>query len=123
MRVLISLLLASIAVTAFAGGAPSLEERKIEYLIASIETLQNAQFIRNGVAYDARAAADHLRLKRRSAGSRVATAEDFILICASVSSMSGMAYQIRFSDGRTILAEAYLRQQLADFGRSNHEGD
>jgi hypothetical protein len=113
MRILISLFLVSLGVLASA--AAPLEEKKIDHLIASIESLQDAQFIRNGVAYEAKAAADHLRLKRRMAGSRVATAEDFIRLCASVSSMSGTPYQIRFSDGRVVSSETFLRQRLAEF--------
>jgi Family of unknown function (DUF5329) len=115
MRTLISLFLVSLGVLALAAAPISLEEKKIDYLIAGIESLQNAQFIRNGVAYEAKAAADHLRLKRRMAGSRVATADDFIRLCASVSSMSGTPYQIRFSDGRVVSSEAFLRQRLAEF--------
>ena len=53
--------------------------------------------------------------KRRLAGSKVATAEDFIRLCGSASSMSGTAYQIRFSDGRVVTSEAFLRQRLAEF--------
>jgi hypothetical protein len=115
MRVLIGLFLVALGTLTYAGPPTALEERKIDYLIASIENLQNAQFIRNGVAYEAKAAADHLRLKRRGAGSRVATADDFIRLCASVSSMSGIPYQIRFSDGSVVSSETFLRQQLAEF--------
>lgn len=115
MRVLISIFLLSLGVLTFAATPIPLEEKKIDYLIASVESLQNAQFIRNGVSYEAKAAADHLRLKRRMAGSRVATADDFIRLCASVSSMSGTPYQIRFSDGRVVSSEAFLRGRLAEF--------
>ena len=115
VRVLISIFLLSLGALTLAGTPIPLEEKKIDYLIASIETLQNAQFIRNGVAYEAKAAADHLRLKRRGAGSRVATADDFIRLCASVSSMSGTPYQIRFSDGRIVTSESFLRERLAEF--------
>jgi hypothetical protein len=117
MRAVICLLIFSIGVLAHAADAMSVESRKIEYLLASIETLQGAQFIRNGTAYDAKHAADHLRLKLRNAGSRVVTAEDFIRLCASVSSVSGIPYQIRFADGRVVSSEAYLRQKLAELER------
>ncbi|HEX5057435.1 MAG TPA: DUF5329 family protein [Gammaproteobacteria bacterium] len=91
------------------------ETRKIDYLIASIETLQNAEFIRNGKAYNARDAADHLRLKRKKAGSRIKTANDFIRYCATASSMSGKPYQIRFEDGTLVFTGEYLRRKLAEF--------
>ena len=93
------------------------ESARIEYLIASIESLPNAQFIRNGTSYGAKAAAEHLRLKLRSAGSRVKSAEDFIRYCASESSISGLAYQIRFADGRLVTASEYLRRRLAEYDR------
>jgi hypothetical protein len=115
LRGLIWLLVLSISAFAHAADSTSLEGRKIDFLIASIETLQGAQFIRNGTAHNAKDAADHLRLKLRWAGSRVSTADDFIRLCASASSASGTPYQIRFTDGRTISSEAYLRQKLAEF--------
>jgi hypothetical protein len=115
MRQFLALLMLSFGALTHASSPPSLEAAKIEYLIASIESLQGAQFIRNGIAYDSKAAAEHLRLKLRATGSRVATAEDFIRLCASVSSVTGTPYQIRFSDGHTVTSEMYLRQKLETF--------
>lgn len=115
MRGLICLFFLSIGVLVHADDSTAYEVRKIDYLIASIETLQAAQFIRDGTAYDAKKAADHLRLKLRMAGSRVATAEDFIRLCATASSVTGTPYQIRFADGRVVLAETYLKQKLTVF--------
>jgi hypothetical protein len=51
-------------------------------------------------------------MKWGSAGKRIKTAEDFIRECASVSSMSGQKYQIRFADGQTMYAGDYFHQQL-----------
>ncbi len=100
-----------------AADAPALELQKIDYLIGSVEGLQGAEFLRNGKSYDAQEAGKHLRLKLRMAGSRVVTAEDFIRLCASVSSMSGLPYQIKFGDGRVVSSADFLRQKLAEFGR------
>ncbi len=115
MRQFAALVLISVVACAHAGDLAPIESQKIDYLIASVEALNDAQFVRNGTAYDAKAAADHLRLKLRNAGSRVSTAEDFIRYCASVSSISNKPYQIRFSDGRVVTSEAYLRQKLSEF--------
>ena len=93
------------------------QSARIEYLIATIESLPNAQFIRNDTSYDGKTAADHLRLKLRNAGSRVRSAEDFIRYCASQSSISGMPYLIRFSDGRVTSSGDYLRQMLAEYDK------
>jgi hypothetical protein len=92
------------------------EEAKIAYLISAIETLSEAQFVRNGVAYDAKTAAQHLRVKREQAGTHVRTAQDFITYCASTSSVTGRPYLIRFADGHTVTSANYLRDKLAQFG-------
>jgi hypothetical protein len=102
---------------AFAAPNP-VEARKIEQLIGAVERLGNAQFIRNGAAYDAKKAADHLRLKLREAGDRVESAEDFIDLCASRSSLSGKPYEIVFDDGRRITSEAFLRGKLKELQSS-----
>ena len=119
MRYILSILVFAIAAHAQAGTPTPLENQKIQYLISTIESLPNAQFVRNGTAYDAKSAADHLRLKLRRAGSRVATAEDFIQVCASVSSVSGSPYQIRFADGSTMTSEVFLRQKLREFEQAS----
>ncbi len=120
MRYLLAVLVFAFGAHAVAGDLTPLEARKIEYLVATIETLPNAQFIRNGTAYDAKSAGSHLRLKLKQAGSRVVTAADFIRLCASVSSVSGSPYQIRFADGRTITSEVFLRQKLNEFEDAQH---
>ena len=91
------------------------EKAKIEYLIASVETLEGAKFIRNGHEYDARAASDHLRLKLKMAGKKVKTAEDFIKFCASKSSITGEPYLMRFADGTTVKSEVYFMNKLKTF--------
>lgn len=91
------------------------ETARIQYLLASVEALEGAKFIRNGSEHDARAAADHLRLKLRAAGSKVKTAEDFIRFCASRSSMTGEPYLIRLADGTTVRSEVFFRNRLKAF--------
>jgi hypothetical protein len=91
------------------------EANKIQYLISSIETLNGAEFIRNGKVYVARKAAAHLRRKLMAAGDQVKTAEDFIRLCASKSSLSGEPYRIRFSDGSTVETEVFFRNKLKTF--------
>lgn len=81
--------------------------------------MRDAQFIRNGTSYESAAAAKHLRLKLRAAGSRIKTAEDFIRYCASASSVSGIPYEIRFADGRVVRSADFLRGKLSEFDREN----
>jgi len=116
-------MLISVLSAAPALAQPSAEQARIEYLIESVATLNDARFIRNGVEYDSRKAADHLRAKLRNAGSRVRTAEDFILYCAAGSSMSGEKYRIRFADGRTVDTADFLRGKLAAYAeQAGHSG-
>lgn len=100
-------------------GQDSREADKIQYLISSVETLKGAQFIRNGKAYGAKMAGDHLRLKLKVAGDQIKTAEDFIRHCASKSSLSGEPYQIRFSDGTTLESAVFFRRKLKEFSEKS----
>lgn len=110
---LLTLLVLLTAGTAHAFGPSVVEAQKIEYLISSVATLQNAQFVRNGTSYDGKTAADHLRLKLKNAGSKIATVDDFIRLCGTGSSVSGIPYTIRFADGTRLNADVYFRQKLA----------
>ncbi|BDU19389.1 DUF5329 family protein [Dyella sp. GSA-30] len=96
-----------------------IEQQKINYLIASVEGLKDVSFIRNGSSYNAEQAASHMRLKLRMAGSRVKTADDFIVYCATESSVTGIKYTIRFPDGHTIESATFLRDKLASFKASD----
>ncbi len=109
---LLWILLLALMSTPFAFAVALTEEQKIDALIHSVQVLPGAQFIRNGTAYDGKAAAEHLRKKRRYVGDRVKTASDFITCCASRSSMSGKVYQIRFANGETVDAEVFFRAEL-----------
>lgn len=101
--------------SAGAGSQPALtEEQKIDRLIEFIGALDGAAFIRNGKEHSPQDAVEHLRLKRRKAGTRVRTAEEFIERCATRSSISGDDYQIRFADGRTESAATVLRRRLGE---------
>ena len=87
------------------------EEQKIEKLITYIEN-SDAKFIRNGSEYLAKEAAEHLRMKRKKAGSKIKTAKDFIDHIASKSYMSGEPYQMKFSNGSVINTRDMLYHEL-----------
>jgi hypothetical protein len=91
------------------------QERRIEHLLQTVESLKGAAFIRNGTEYDARDAGKHLRMKLKLAGDRVKTAEDFIEVCASRSSFSGEAYKIRLPDGTITETAPFFRAKLREF--------
>jgi hypothetical protein len=119
MSRLVAVALLALATVANAVDRLPAEEARIEYLLAVVGSLHDAQFIRNGTAYDSTAAVKHLRAKLDVAGSRVKTAEDFIRYCGSKSSVSGKPYEIRFLDGRVVASADFLRQKLIDFDRAN----
>jgi hypothetical protein len=122
MRFLLSLIFCVVAVAGVhAHATPPSEAQRIDYLIRAVEQLSDAKFVRNGSAYDAQAAADHLRLKLRQSGGRCHTADDFIGLCGSRSSVSGQPYQIRFADGTLLTSEAFLRAKLKELEGSNRE--
>jgi hypothetical protein len=95
----------------------NIEKKKIEFLISSVENLKGAKFIRNGSEYDGKKAAEHLRMKLQNA-LVVQTADDFIRLCASKSSITGKPYMIRLSDGKTIKSEEYFRGKLKEYNAS-----
>jgi len=119
MSRLLVVALLTIATVATASNRVPAEDVRIEYLLTVVASLQDAQFIRNGTAYDSAAAVKHMRAKLRVAGGRVKTAEDFIRYCASESSVSGQPYEIHFPDGRVVLSADFLRQKLAEFDAAN----
>ena len=90
-----------------------IETKKIEFLISSVENLKDAKFIRNGAEYNGQEAAKHLRMKLQNV-LVVKTAEDFIRLIASKSSVSGKPYLIMLPDGKTITSEKYFRDKLKE---------
>jgi hypothetical protein len=96
-------------------GQDQIEKEKIQYLIDCVEKMEGASFIRNGSEHSGAEAANHLRMKLEKAGDRIQTADDFIMLCASTSYLSGKPYRIRFHNGKTIKAEEYFREKLLSF--------
>ena len=94
------------------------DTRKIDALIADIEGLEGATFIRNGEPHPAKDAAAHLRRKRDYAGDKITKAEQFIDELASKSSQSGEPYKIKLKEGTEVPAGDYLRQKLAEIEKS-----
>ena len=88
------------------------EPQEINQLLTVIES-SDMQFIRNGSAYDGKAAREHLQEKLQFAGSRIATAEEFIHYIASKSSLTGEPYHVRFPDGKEMESGVWLSQQLS----------
>ena len=87
---------------------------EIEALIVRVDHAHGVAFIRNGGAHSAVEAAAHLRRKLAATHGRIATAEQFIDHIGTRSSMTGIAYRVRFADGREIDSATWLRQLLRE---------
>ena len=104
-----------VALVETSSGRDVREQKRIDFLIDGLAKLPGAVFIRNGSEYKAADAQHHLRQKLNYVGERVKTAEDFIRICASESSLSHRPYEIRLGDGRTVKTAAFFAEQLKEF--------
>ena len=100
------------ALGAVAAAPPPHEQTRIEKLIRFVETQKDMKFVRNGTEYTCADAGKFLRGKLEAMGKEVTTAREFIERIASKSSMSGQPYQVKFADGRTMLASQFLHEEL-----------
>jgi hypothetical protein len=92
---------------------PTIAQLEISQLLESIAT-SGCEFYRNGSWYDAKVAQAHLRdkyqlLKERG---RIDTAEDFIDLVATRSSLSGIPYRIRCHGGAELSCSLWLHDEL-----------
>jgi hypothetical protein len=101
-----------------ANGLSPGETMQIEALIARLEGMSDAAFIRNGQAYDSATAAEFFRRKWRQQAAEIRSVEDFIEKVASFSSTTGRPYLIRFSDGREIPCSDVLCAELSKLRNS-----
>lgn len=92
---------------------PEKQERvKIEYLLMMTES-SDFEFDRNGVRYDGKKTAQHLRKKYRKAFRNVTTARDFIDGIATRSSMSGRNYMAFPGNGYAYNCHELLNYELS----------
>ncbi|MBI2512528.1 MAG: DUF5329 family protein [Opitutae bacterium] len=87
---------------------------EIEALLAHVKQLEGAAFIRNGSEHTPVAAEAHLRMKWEKQAAKIKTAEDFIELCATKSSLSSDRYRIRMKDGAVRDSAEVLRERLAE---------
>lgn len=87
--------------------------REIAHLLDYIQT-SGCTFVRNGEAADAPSARAHVARKYDYVSSRVQSAEDFIRLAATRSSVSGEPYRVRCADGEAATGD-WLLQELARY--------
>ena len=95
-----------------AGAQTLTEEQKIQNLIAYVEGLDKAVFIRNGDEYSSKQAARLMREKWKRKADKVKTAKEFIIQCGSYSGTSGKPYQVKLPDGKIVNTKDLLVQEL-----------
>jgi hypothetical protein len=108
-------LLCSITIAVFfvssAGAAEIAAQDAINHLLTFVET-SRCTFKRNGVEYDSREAADHIKKKYNYFKGEIHTAEDFIALAATKSELSGKPYWVRCGKGKEMRTADWLREEL-----------
>ena len=100
----------------------SVTAHEVEQLFSALEH-SNCQFYRNGSWYGATKASAHLRRKYDYLLDRglVKSAETFIELAASKSSMSGKPYMVKCGDAAPIESKIWFTKKLLD-ARASHTG-
>src|SRR5688500_16837172 len=102
---------------------PPATVREIEGLITALGA-SGCDFQRNGSWYPSKKAGQHLRRKYDYLRERdkVATAEQFIALAGTRSSMSGRAYSVRCPGTPVVDSAAWLQARLRDIRRTHPAG-
>lgn len=93
---------------------PSIKVRlEVNVLLSYVEN-SGCQFYRNGTWSDAKTAQTHLRDKYNYlvARNRINSAEDFIDLAATSSSLTGLAYKVKCHE-ETVSSNQWLRNELS----------
>jgi hypothetical protein len=94
---------------------------EIEALLGYLKSLDGAAFIRNGSEHTAVEAEAHLRMKWEKQSGKIHSADDFIALCGSKSSMSGQRYQIRFKEGAVRYCDEVLTERLSEIRKKANQ--
>lgn len=115
MKRLLPLLLLFVLSVAAAQSPPAKVTREINQLFTALEQ-SGCEFQRNGAWHDAAAASAHLRrkyvyLQKKGA---VTSAERFIELAATKSSMTGTPYRVRCSGAPTVESRTWFSRKLTE---------
>ncbi len=94
-------------------------KREVDHLLQALVT-SKCQFNRNGSWYDGTDAKSHLTKKYDYFMIRgeITSAESFIELAASKSSMSGKAYLVKCGDAKPLESADWLKQELLRYRRA-----
>ena len=111
----------AVVLLALAGSALAEKQSEIQHLLSYVEN-SGCNFERNGDRFDSRKAREHIQRKydyvMRWASSRIQSAEDFIELTATESSMSGKKYYVN-CDGESQTSAEWLLEELTRFRKQN----
>ena len=107
------------ALTPETARAESLEQT-INYLLDYVAK-SDATFVRNGQTHAPQQAVDHIKAKYEHFKNEIKTPEDFILLSASKSLLTGQPYLVRTRDGKEMHLDLWLRQALKEHQPAKHD--
>ncbi|UJW81304.1 DUF5329 domain-containing protein [Hydrogenophaga sp. SL48] len=118
-RLLLTLSLLSLSAAALAEPLPPAAKAEVTAVLNRLEA-SGCEFNRNDRWYSAAQARAHLQRKLDYVESKASakTAEGFINLAASKSSVTGVAYQVRCSGQAPEASAAWLLKQLAELRRA-----
>lgn len=87
---------------------------EIDYLLTYIGS-SNCIYIRNNTEHSSTDAVKHISRKYKHFSDEIKTAEDFIELSASRSSLTGKDYWVRCGNSEAIKAEQWLLSELKEF--------
>jgi hypothetical protein len=91
-------------------------DRTIAYLLQHVAQ-SNLIFIRNGAMHPPQEAEKHMRRKYEYFKKKIRTPEDFIRLCASMSTVTGRPYQVKLPDGRVLRTDQWMLSALSQYRR------
>ena len=113
IRVTFAALLAVLVSLAHAGSLPPIAKAEIEAVLTGLKS-SGCQFNRNGTWYSGADAQAHLtkKLEYLANKNQIESAEEFIALGASTSSVSGKPYQVRCGASPAVDSKLWLQDQL-----------
>ena len=113
---LMAILLALWSVSAFSGEIGVKQKAEIDHLFSFIDA-SPCEFSRNGKWYTAAKAGDHIKTKYQYllVKGMIGSAEEFIELAATKSSVSGKYYLVKCGSSTEIRSEDWLKQELSSF--------
>ncbi|MCV6620908.1 MAG: DUF5329 domain-containing protein [Cellvibrionaceae bacterium] len=90
---------------------PTKSQQEINHLLVYVKST-NCQYERNGKRHSGKEAVKHIQRKYRYFADEIKTAEDFIRLCATKSTMSGKYYKVHCAEGKAIKSVNWLNEEL-----------